>query len=129
MALYYYAKKRDRSFDDVLVQLITTFEHDGFAVVSRTDIQNLLSERLGVDIRRYVIFSVIHPTSAYRAILAEYAIDNVIVSNVIVREHVENYIEVAAVNPVSVSVEQTSPERREVISGLGKSIERIISSI
>ena len=129
MALYYYAKKCDRSFDDVLVQLITTFEQEGFVVVSRTDIQNLLSERLGVDIRRYVIFSVIHPTLAYRAILAEYATGSVIATNVIVQEDLESSIEVTAVDPVSIGTEHTSPELREVISRLGKSIERIFSSI
>ena len=78
MASYYYAKKYHQSFDEVLVKLLTTFERDGFVVVSRVDIQNLLSEKLGAEIRRYVAVSVLHPSLVYRSIEAGNGISSVI---------------------------------------------------
>jgi uncharacterized protein (DUF302 family) len=122
MASYYRTIKYNQSFDDVLVELITTFEGDGFIVVSRTDIQNILSERLDVAI------SVIEPSLVYRAIAAGNEVGGVIPYNVVVREKAESCVEVAALDLVSVATEENASEVSQLIDQLSKSIEKTILS-
>jgi uncharacterized protein (DUF302 family) len=128
MTSCYYSKQFEQSFEEVLIELIKAFEREGFSIVSRIDVQNLLSEKLGFGFRRYVIFGVICPSLACRALLTENEIGSVIPCNIIVREKAEGVIEVSAVDHTDFMVEAKNLELDQINTQLRMLVKNVISS-
>jgi uncharacterized protein (DUF302 family) len=96
---YYFSKKVDLSFDEVLVKVEDELKKEGFGVLTEIDIQATFKKKLDVDFRKYKVLGACNPSFAYKAITSEDKIGVLLPCNVIVQETSDNKIEVAFMNP------------------------------
>ncbi len=86
MIEYGFVKELKTSFDDVCSALPEVLQAEGFGILTRVNIDEKFKEKLDVDFRKYVIFGVCHPPSAYKALLLEDNIGLMLPCNIAVYE-------------------------------------------
>lgn len=84
-----YATRVDvfRSFKEVMTRLESFLSDEGFGILSRIDVDEVLDKKLGVDFQRYCIVGACHPAYAHRALIAQEAIGALMPCNVVVTEN------------------------------------------
>jgi uncharacterized protein (DUF302 family) len=98
---YYFAKTVEMPFEAAVERVKTELKKDGFGVLTEIDVRKTLHEKLDVDFRPYRILGACHPSSAYKALLAEDKIGTMLPCNVIVQELAPGRVEVAAIDPLA----------------------------
>jgi len=98
---YYFSKKLEADFDEVVKKTIDALKSEGFGVLTEIDVKKTLKNKLDVDFRRYVILGACNPPFAYKALTAEDKIGLMLPCNVIVQEWNENMVEVSVIDPVA----------------------------
>ena len=83
---------------------------EGFGVLTTIDLQQTLKNKLGVDLKKYVILGACNPPFAFRALQADENIGLLLPCNVIVAERSSGTV-VAAFNPQSMLGALSFPER------------------
>lgn len=126
---YFYAKTIDRSFDEAIDAVTSLLKEQGFGVLTEIDVQQTLKKKLDVDFKKYRILGACNPEFAYNALKAEDKIGVMLPCNVIVEEHENGQVEVAAIDPVAsmqaVENEQLPDIAGEVRDRLKKVIENL----
>ena len=97
----YFAKTVALPFDEAVDRVKAELKKDGFGVLTEIDVKKILNEKLGVDFRKYQILGACNPLFAHEALLAEDKIGTMLPCNVIVQEHADGRVEVAAIDPVA----------------------------
>ena len=91
-------KSVDHSYDETVARTRAALKEEGFGVLTEIDVQSTLKEKLGVEMRRYVILGACNPPLAHRALESNPDVGLLLPCNVIVYESDEG-CRVAAVNP------------------------------
>ena len=86
MINYGFTKEMDLPYETVVVLVREALKKEGFGVLTEIDLQGKMKEKLGIDLRKYIILGACNPSNAYKAILAEENIGLVLPCNVIVYE-------------------------------------------
>lgn len=97
---YYFATTLAGAFDEVTDRTRQALKAEGFGIISEIDIQKTLSEKIGVEFRRYTILGACNPSLAHEALQIEDKVGTMLPCNVVVQE-VGDGIEVAAIDPVA----------------------------
>lgn len=92
-------KTLDLPFEEALEKITVLLKEQGFGVLTKIDMKATLKEKLGVDIRRYVILGACNPNLAQQALREELEIGLLLPCNVIVYETDDHRSTVSAVNP------------------------------
>ena len=98
---YYFAKTVALPFDEAVDRVKAELKKDGFGVLTDIDVKKTLNEKLGVEFRKYRILGACNPFYAHKALLTEDKIGTMLPCNVIVQEHTDGWVEVAAIDPVA----------------------------
>ena len=99
MNKYGMRKTLDLPFEEALEKITGLLKEQGFGVLTKIDMQATLKEKLGVDIRRYVILGACNPNLAQQALREELEIGLLLPCNVIVYETDDHRSTVSAVDP------------------------------
>ena len=84
---YAFSKRLDGvSVDEALEKLSEALQANGFGVLTKIDVKETLSKKIGVDFRPYVIIGACNPKLAYKALQGEPAIGLLLPCNVVVQE-------------------------------------------
>ncbi len=83
---YGFTKELDIPYEKVIEQAREALKKEGFGVLTEIDVKEKMKEKLGIDMRRYIILGTCNPPNAYKAILAEENIGLMLPCNVIVYE-------------------------------------------
>jgi len=86
MIHYGFTKELDIPYETVIEQVRKALKKEGFGVLTEIDIKEKMKEKLGLDMRKYIILGACNPPKAYQAILAEENIGLMLPCNVIVYE-------------------------------------------
>jgi len=126
---YYISKKVDYTFDDAIAHVTDELKEEGFGVLTEIDVKQTLKEKLDVDFKKYRILGACNPNFAHQALQKEDKIGTMLPCNVIVEEHEDGSVEVAAVNPMdsmqAVENEDLGAIASQVRDRLSKVIERV----
>ncbi len=98
---YVFSKTVAGSFDQAIARVTEKLSEEGFGILTEIDVQATLKKKLDVDFRKYRILGACNPTFALRALQAEAHIGAMLPCNVIVQEHEDGRVEVAAVDPIA----------------------------
>lgn len=98
---YYFSKELTLRFEEAIIKVTEALKSEGFGILTEIDVKEILKKKLDVDFKRYKILGACNPPYAYKALQTEDKIGTMLPCNVVVIEHKENKIEVAAVDPVS----------------------------
>ena len=86
MINYGFTKEMNLPYETVVVLVREALKKEGFGVLTEIDLQGKMKEKLGIDLRKYIILGACNPSNAYKAILAEENIGLMLPCNVIVYE-------------------------------------------
>jgi uncharacterized protein (DUF302 family) len=86
MINYGFTKELDIPYQTVIEQVRAALKKAGFGALTEIDIKEKMKEKLGLDMRKYIILGACNPANAYKAILAEENIGLMLPCNVIVYE-------------------------------------------
>ena len=92
-------KTLDLPFEEALEKITVLLKEQGFGVLTKIDMKATLKEKLGIDIRKYVILGACNPNLAQQALREELEIGLLLPCNVIVYETDDHRSTVSAVNP------------------------------
>jgi uncharacterized protein (DUF302 family) len=83
---YGFTKELDIPFETVIEQVREALKKEGFGILTEIDVKEKMKEKLGLDMKKYIILGACNPPNAYKAILAEENIGLMLPCNVIVYE-------------------------------------------
>jgi len=86
MINYGFTKEMDIPYRRVIEQVREALKNEGFGILTEIDVKEKLKEKLGVDMKKYIILGACNPANAYKAILTEENIGLMLPCNVIVYE-------------------------------------------
>ena len=92
MINYGFSKELDIPYEIVIEKVREALKAEGFGVLTEIDVKEKMKEKLGLDMRKYIILGACHPPSAYKAILAEENVGLMLPCNVIVYEKVDKTV-------------------------------------
>lgn len=126
---YYFAKVLQMPFDDALDRAVEQLGLEGFGVLTKIDVQETLSNKLGVEFPRYTILGACNPTLAYEALKVEDRIGTMLPCNVIVRDNCDGGTEVAAVDPVSSMQAVDNPNLKGLAGTVQGKLRKVIEAL
>ena len=126
---YYFNKKVQGSFEEVLERVTSSLKAEGFGILTEIDVKETLKKKLDVEFRKYKILGTCNPPFAYKALLAEDKIGIMLPCNVIVQETVENEIEVAAVDPLTAMQAVDNPELYDTAVQVQEKLRRSVENL
>jgi uncharacterized protein (DUF302 family) len=86
MINYGFTKELDIPYEKVIELAREALKKEGFGVLTEIDVKGKMKEKLGIDMRKYIILGACNPPNAYKAILAEENIGLMLPCNLIVYE-------------------------------------------
>ena len=86
MINYGFTKELDIPYETVIEMVREALKKEGFGVLTEINVQEKMKEKLGIDMKKYIILGACNPPNAYKAILAEENIGLMLPCNVIVYE-------------------------------------------
>jgi uncharacterized protein (DUF302 family) len=86
MINYGFTKEMDIPYETVIEQVREALKKEGFGILTEIDVREKMKDKLGVDMKKYIILGACNPQNAYKAIIAEENIGLMLPCNVIVYE-------------------------------------------
>ena len=86
MINYGFTKEMDIPYGRVIEQVREALKNEGFGILTEIEVKEKMKEKLGLDMRKYIVLGACNPPNAYKAILAEENIGLMLPCNVIVYE-------------------------------------------
>jgi len=126
---YYFSKTLNVSFDEAITKVIEELKKEGFGILTEIDVKEALKKKLNVDYRKYKILGACNPPFAYQALQAEDKIGTMLPCNVIVQEHTEGNVEIAAVDPVASMQAIENPKLKNIAEQVQAKLKRVIDNL
>lgn len=86
MIHYGFTKELGIPYESVIELTKESLKNEGFGVLAEIDVREKMKEKLGLEMKKYIILGACNPPNAYKAILAEENIGLMLPCNVIVYE-------------------------------------------
>lgn len=125
---YGIGKATTAGYAETVERIRAALKEEGFGVLTEIDVKATLKEKLGKDVRPYVILGACNPPLASRALEAEPDIGLLLPCNVIVTER-EDGTHVAAVNPQSLVDLAEEPAIAAVAREVDAKLRRVIAQV
>lgn len=98
---YTISKKVNKDFQQAIKEVTAELQKEGFGIITEVDLKGKFKDKLQVDFRNYTILGACNPALAYKAIQQEPGIGVMLPCNVLVQEHENGEVEIAAINPMN----------------------------
>lgn len=85
MADYGFGRTLDTSWTDAIERITAALKEEGFGVLTRIDVHDVLKAKIGAEIDPYVILGACNPKLASQAVAAEDEVGLLLPCNVLVR--------------------------------------------
>ena len=125
MTYYFNKVLSHKSFEEAIELVTEELGKEGFGVLTKIDIQQTLKKKLDVDFKKYVILGACNPQFAYKALSSEDKIGLFLPCNVIVTEHENGGVEVAAVDPIA----SMSPVQNDELGAVAQDVQQKLKKV
>ncbi len=129
MSYYYSTVLKNKSFEQVIENVKAELAKEGFGVPSEVDMQKTFKMKLDINFRKYRILGACNPEYALKAVESEKNIGVLLPCSVIVQEHENGDVEVAAVDPLASMMAVTNPTVQEIATEITRRLERVIENL
>lgn len=126
---YYFSKVLDLDFDQTIERVTEELKKEGFGVLTEIDVQGALKKKINVDFRKYRILGACNPSFAHKALLAEDKIGTMLPCNVVVQEHANGDVEVAAINPIASMQAVENSSLGEIATQVQAKLKKVIDNL
>lgn len=124
--------KLNISYDEAVEQVTAALKEQGFGVLTRIDVRATLKEKLGEDIRPYVILGACNPPLAHRALSLDAVVGLMLPCNVTVEADPNGGSIARIANPemmMTVGTLQENPDLIEVAQEARLKLEKVAASL
>jgi len=122
---YYFSKTLDTSFEEAIEKTTEALKEEGFGILTEIDIKATLKKKLDVEFKKYQILGACNPPLAHKALSAEDHIGLMLPCNVIVQQHEDGNVEVAAVDPVA----SMQAIENDELGGVAKEVRDLLKKV
>jgi uncharacterized protein (DUF302 family) len=122
------AKELEIGFEEALKLTTEKLQEAGFGVLTTIDVKEKFKQKLGIDIKKYVILGACDPASAHKAIEAEKNIGLMLPCNVTVYEQ-DNHVVISAIKPTIAMQMIDNAELKEIAINVETKIKRAMDGI
>jgi len=129
MSYYFNKILKNTSFDEAIEKVTIELKKEGFGVLTEIDVKATLKNKIDVDFRKYKILGACNPHFAYKALSAEDKIGVFLPCNVIVQEHENGEVEVAAVDPIASMISVNNPALGSLAQEVQQKLKRVIENL
>ena len=126
---YYINREIKSGFEEAIEKVTEELKKEGFGVLSDIDVSATLKKKLDVDFPRYRILGACNPGFAHKALQEEEKIGTMLPCNVIVREIPNDYIEVAAIDPVASMQAVENVKIKPIAEEVKKRLTKVITQL
>lgn len=126
---YYFTTTLDEPFDAAIKKVTAALAEQGFGVLTEIDVKATMKKKLDVDFRPYRILGACNPPFAHQALSAEDKIGTMLPCNVIVQQHEDGSVEIAAVDPVASMQAIDNPALGEIATEVRQRLKSVIESL
>jgi uncharacterized protein (DUF302 family) len=125
---YGFTKELEISFEEALKLTTEKLQEEGFGVLTTIDVKEKFKQKLGIDVKKYVILGACDPASAHKAIEAEENIGLMLPCNVIVYAK-GNHVVISAIKPTIAMQMIDNAELKEIAINVETKIKHAIDRI
>ena len=129
MSYYFNKILKNTSFDEAIEKVTIELKKEGFGVLTEIDVKETLKKKIDVDFRKYRILGACNPHFAYKALSAEDKIGVFLPCNVIVQEHENGEVEVAAVDPIASMISVNNPALGSLAQEVQQKLKLVIENL
>lgn len=126
---YYFGKVVTIPFDEAITKVADVLKREGFGILTRIDVKEILRKKMDVDFREYCILGVCNPPFAYQALQAEDKIGLMLPCNVIVQDQGQGHVEIAAVDPLASMAAVDNDGLRHIADQVRVKLKRVIDNL
>ncbi len=126
---YYISTIFNGTFDEAIQKVTEELKKEGFGILTEIDITETLKKKLDVDFKKYRILGACNPGFAHQALLKEDKIGTMLPCNVIVEEHENGEVEVAAVDPLASMQAVENDDLNKIARQIHDMLEKVIRNI
>lgn len=129
MSYFFSTVLKNKNFEEVVENVKAELGKEGFGIPAEVDMQSTFKMKLGIDFRKYIILGACNPEYARKAVESEKNLGVLLPCSVVVQEHQNGEVEVAAVDPLAsmMAVENTTVQ--EVATEITRRLERVIDNL
>ncbi len=120
---------KGKSFDEAVEQVKAELGKEGFGLPADVEMHSIFKQKLDVDFRKYRILGACNPSFAKKAVESEKNIGVLLPCSVVVQEHENGDVEVAAVDPVVSMAEVKNDTVQEVAAEIKSRLQKVIQSL
>lgn len=129
MSYFFSTALKNKSFEEVIENVKTELGKEGFGIPSEVDMQSTFKMKLGIDFRKYRILGACNPEYARKAVESEKNLGVLLPCSIVVQEHENGEVEVAAVDPLASMMAVSNPVVQEVATEITHRLERVIDNL
>ncbi len=126
---YYYARKIDGSFEDIIGKIKNGLKEEGFGVLSDVNVKELFKSKLDINFRKYRILGACNPVFSHKALLAEERVGTMLPCNIIVQETADGLVEVSAVDPVASMLAIDNDPLKVIAAQIGEKLVKVVDTL
>ena len=128
MINYGFTKELNIPFETVTEQVREALKKEGFGILTEIDVREKMKEKLGLEMRKYVILGACNPPNAYKAILAEENIGLMLPCNVIVYEKINKTV-LSVIRPTAAMQMVDNVELQKVAEAVEVQLKKAFDAI
>lgn len=126
---FYINRSVTGDFEGVIGRVIEALKVEGFGILTDIDVRQTMKAKIGVDFRPYRILGACNPALAHEALAAEDKIGTMLPCNVIVQQHDNGVVEVAAIDPAATMASIGNPALFDLAARVREKLERAVASL
>ena len=126
---YYLAKDVACSYQEAIEKAKAALADEGFGILTEIDMQAVMLMRTGREFRPYMILGACQPQFARQALETEDKVGVFLPCNVVVQQHADGRVEVAAMNPGVIGPTTGNDALTEVAADAKAAIERMLAAL
>ncbi len=123
---YYISRNITGTFDDAIGRVIAGLKAEGFGILTDIDVRQTMKAKIGMDFRPYRILGACNPALAHQALSMEDKIGVMLPCNVIVQQHENGGVEVAAIDPAVSMQSIGNPALTKLATLVREKLERVV---
>lgn len=120
---------KNKNFGEAVTLVKDSLQKEGFGIPAEIDMAGIFKTKLDVDFKKYVILGACSPASALKAVQSEKNLGVLLPCSVVVQEHENGEIEVAAVDPIASMMAVQNNTVQSIAIEIARKLENVIEEL
>lgn len=120
---------KNKNFEEAVAAVKESLAKEGFGIPAEVNMKEVFRQKLDVDFKNYMILGACNPTLALRAVQSEKNLGTLLPCSVVVQQHENGEIEVAAVDPLASMMAVNNNTVQSIAMEVGQKLEHVIEEL